>query len=76
MPDVQGFTGSEIQELMRRRSSGAQGFRSSGTRGFRGSEAHEAQEFRGSGAQGFRAESLQVGGIKEYGLCSSLFCVS
>ena len=35
-----------------------------------------AQGFKASGAQGFKAESLQVGGIEEYGLCSFLFCVS
>ena len=66
--EAQEFRGSEVQ--------GLRGFRISGAQGFRGSGAHEAQEFRGSGAQGFRAESLQVEGFEEYGLCSFLFCVS
>ena len=76
MPDVQGFRGSEVQELMRRRSSGVQGLRVSGFQGLRGSEVQRLMRLRSSGAQGFRAESLQVEGFEEYGLCSFLFCVS
>ena len=76
MPDVQGFRDSRAHEAQEFGGSEVQGLRVSGIQGLRGSEVQGFMRLRSSGAQGFRAESLQVGGIKEYGLCSSLFCVS